>query len=75
MQNKVFNNKQVANAIANVVEHVNKKLQSLLPLHTHKFPRGCHIRPPIVKHPTKKVVDQFWHNLWNFYEYPQNLDN
>ena len=27
------------------------------------FLGGCHIRPPIVKHPTKKVVDQFWHNL------------
>ena len=44
-------------------------------LHTHKFLRGVSHKTPIVNHPTKKVVDQFWHNLWNFYEYPQKLDN
>ena len=43
--------------------------------HPHKFPRGVSHKTPIVKHPTKKVVDQLWHNLWNFYEYPQKLDN
>ena len=46
-------------------------------LHTHKFPRGCHIRTLLApcKTPTKKSDSYFWHYSWNIYEYPQKLDN
>ena len=31
-------------------------------------------KTPLVTLPTIKVVDNFLHYLWNFYEYPQKLD-